>query len=226
MDNFYIHHEDTEGGRDYITHLMSMLWKLRLQLRSLAHRLRPLPPGLGASNSEVRLLQVQIFILEEISHVRLGKKKKKHASNISTGCNEFNCSCFVAKSCLLQPYGLSPRGFSVHWISQERMLKWLPLSSLRDFTNPGVGPVSAAWRANPSPLSHQGSSLSSVITSETENAFPPYLHFKISLKWYKNDKKSTILKTRNISFARQGALLLLLLTRGLFLAHRLWQTYH
>ena len=115
MDNFYIYHEDTEGGRDYITRLMSMLWKLRLQLRSLAQRLRPLPPGLGASNSEVRLL----FILEEISHVRLGKKKKKHASNISTSCNEFNCSCFVAKSCLLQPYGLSPPGFSVHWISQE-----------------------------------------------------------------------------------------------------------
>ena len=51
--------------------------------------------------------------------IRKKKKKKQHPSNISTSFNEFNCSCFVAKSCLLQPYGLSPPGFSVHWISQE-----------------------------------------------------------------------------------------------------------
>ena len=194
---------------------MLMLWKLRLQLWTLAQRLHPLPPCLDASNSEGKL-QVQIFILEKISHLTIGKKKKKkHASNISTSYIEFNC-CFVAKSCLLQSYGLSPAGFSVHWTSQARMLKWLPFPSLRDFTDPGVESVSAAWQANPLPLSHQGSPLSLIITSETENAFFSPINFKISLKWYKkykNDKKSTILKIRKVW---QGAPLLFLLIRGLF----------
>ena len=55
------------------------------------------------------------------------------------------------------------------------MLKWLPFPSLRDFTDPGVESMSAAWQADPLPLSHQGSPLSLIITPETKNAFfSPY----------------------------------------------------
>ena len=48
---------------------------------------------------------------------------------------------FVSNS--LQPHGLEPTTFSVHEISQARILKWVVISSSRgDHPNPGTEPTS------------------------------------------------------------------------------------
>ena len=42
----------------------------------------------------------------------------------------------------LQPMDCSLPGFSVHGISQARILKWVAMSSSRDFSDPGIKPAS------------------------------------------------------------------------------------
>ena len=44
-------------------------------------------------------------------------------------------------------------GFSVHGISQARILEWAFIF-LRDLSDPGIEPTSPAWQADSLPLSH------------------------------------------------------------------------
>ena len=55
---------------------------------------------------------------------------------INTCC----CCCLVAQSCLTlcNPMDCSPPCFSVHGISQARILEWVPFPSLGDLPNPGI----------------------------------------------------------------------------------------
>ena len=54
------------------------------------------------------------------------------------------CCCLVVKSCptLLWPH--EPPGFSVHGISQARILEWFAVSFSRGSSNPGIEPLSIA----------------------------------------------------------------------------------
>ena len=44
--------------------------------------------------------------------------------------------------------GISPLGFPVHDISQERILEWVPFISLGDLPNPGIRPTSLVLQAD------------------------------------------------------------------------------
>ena len=48
------------------------------------------------------------------------------------------CCCLIAKLCqtLLQPHELYPPSFSVHGISQARILKWVAISFYRGSVSP------------------------------------------------------------------------------------------
>ena len=66
--------------------------------------------------------------------------------------------CLVPDSCptLLQSLvDCSPPGFSVHGISQERILEWVAISFSRDPTQ-GSNPCLLHWQADSLPLRHQG----------------------------------------------------------------------
>ena len=54
--------------------------------------------------------------------------------------------CSVAHSCLTfcHPMDCSPPGFSVHGISQARILEWVAISFSRGSPNPGIEPTSSA----------------------------------------------------------------------------------
>ena len=69
--------------------------------------------------------------------------------------------CSVAQSCLslLDPTDCSLSGFSVHGISQSRILKCLPFPPLGDLPNPGtepISPMSPVFQADSLSLSHWG----------------------------------------------------------------------
>jgi len=46
---------------------------------------------------------------------------------------------------------------SVPGILQARILEWVAISFSRDLPDPGIKPVSPAWQADSSPLSHKRS---------------------------------------------------------------------
>ena len=60
------------------------------------------------------------------------------------------CCGLVAKLCLtlMIPMGYSPPGSSVHWISQTKILEWLPFPSPGDLPDPGIEPGSPALQAD------------------------------------------------------------------------------
>ena len=55
---------------------------------------------------------------------------------------------------LCVPIDCSPSGFSVHGISQTRILEWVATSFSRGSSNPSIQPVSSAWQVDSLPLSH------------------------------------------------------------------------
>ena len=69
------------------------------------------------------------------------------------------CACMSAQSCLTlcDPLDCSPPGFSVHGISQARLLEWVAISFSRRSSQPGIKPVSPALQKDSLPLSHLGS---------------------------------------------------------------------
>ena len=75
---------------------------------------------------------------------------KMRTSAILVNCSVFLslsyvcCCCLVVESCLtlLSPH--EPPGFSVHGISQARILEWFAISFSRGSSNPGIEPVSPA----------------------------------------------------------------------------------
>ena len=54
------------------------------------------------------------------------------------------CCCFVTKSCLAlwDPMDCGPPGFSVHVISQARVLARVVISSSKGSSDPGIEPAS------------------------------------------------------------------------------------
>ena len=70
----------------------------------------------------------------------------------------FFCCCLVTKSCLslLWPCDLWPAHFSVHGISQARILECVATSFSRGSSSPGIKPTSPHWQADSLTLSHQG----------------------------------------------------------------------
>ena len=61
------------------------------------------------------------------------------------------CFCgLVAKLCptLCDPMECSPPGFSVHGISQARILEWLPFLFPGNLPHPGIQPASPAWQGD------------------------------------------------------------------------------
>ena len=50
----------------------------------------------------------------------------------------------------------SPSGFSLHGISQVRILEWVAISFSRGSSQPRIKPVSPALQVDSLPLSHQG----------------------------------------------------------------------
>ena len=63
------------------------------------------------------------------------------------------CTCSVAHSCLTfcDLMDCSPPGFSVHGISQARILEWVAIS----FSRGSLNPCLLHWQADSLPLSHQ-----------------------------------------------------------------------
>ena len=58
---------------------------------------------------------------------------------------ELCCYCLVAKSCgVCNPMNCSPLGFSVHGISQARILEWVAIPSPGNLPNLGFKPMSPA----------------------------------------------------------------------------------
>ena len=53
------------------------------------------------------------------------------------------------------PVDCSLQGFSVHGISQARIVEWVPTPSSRDIPEPGSKCKSPAWQVDSLPLSHQ-----------------------------------------------------------------------
>ena len=73
-----------------------------------------------------------------------------------------NCYSVCAQSCptLCDPLDCSPPGFSVHGISQARLLEWVAISFSRRSSQPGIKPMSPespALQKDSLPLSHLGS---------------------------------------------------------------------
>ena len=66
--------------------------------------------------------------------------------------------CLVTKSCpiLCDPMDCSLPDFSVHGISQARILEWAVISFPGDLPNPGIKPTSPAWQVDSLSLSHLG----------------------------------------------------------------------
>ena len=56
--------------------------------------------------------------------------------------NGGDCCCLVDMSCLTlcDPMNRNPPGFSVHGISQARILEWIAISPPGDLLNPGIKP--------------------------------------------------------------------------------------
>ena len=54
------------------------------------------------------------------------------------------CVCLVTKSCpmVLQPHGLQPTRPLCPWVSQARILEWLPCPPPGDLPHPGIRPIS------------------------------------------------------------------------------------
>ena len=54
------------------------------------------------------------------------------------------CACSVAKSCLTlcDPMDCNPPGFSLHGISQARILEWVPFPPPADLPDPRIEPLS------------------------------------------------------------------------------------
>ena len=67
--------------------------------------------------------------------------------------NEIGGGDLVAKSCptLCNPMDCSPLGFSVHGISQARILEWLSFPFPEDLPNPGIEHASPALLADSLP---------------------------------------------------------------------------
>ena len=84
--------------------------------------------------------------------------------------------CLVTKSCLtfLWPRDYSPPGFSVHGISQARILARIAISFSRGSSWPGIKPASPGWQAYSLSLSHQGSPLSATPDHTGQNTRIPY----------------------------------------------------
>ena len=89
-------------------------------------------PSLGSHRvghdlSDLAAAYIHVAIVSSLSHVRL--------------CNPMDCS---------------PPGFSIHGISQARILEWDAISFSRRSSQPKE-PASPAWQADLLPLSHLGS---------------------------------------------------------------------
>ena len=65
--------------------------------------------------------------------------------------------CCLIVSISSGPHGLySPPGFSVHGISQARILEWLPFPSPGDLPDPGIVLHLLHWKADSLPLCYLG----------------------------------------------------------------------
>ena len=83
------------------------------------------------------------------------------------------CACSILSDSL-HPMDCSPSSSSVHWISQERILKWVVISFSRDLPNPGIKPESPGSPALASML----------FTTEPPEKFLSHVDFSYySLHW-------------------------------------------
>ena len=106
--------------------------------------------------------------------------------------SDFLLFCFlVAKSCLIfcDPMDYSPPGFSVHGISQARIVMLNATSQSRDLHNPGIKLVSSTLQADYLQVSHWGSLSDFFIDLDNrfeywKNIFSLFLHYS----WYLNNK--------------------------------------
>ena len=66
--------------------------------------------------------------------------------------------CLVAHSCptLCDPMDCNPPGFSVHGISEARILEWVAFPSPEDLLNPGIEPGSPALHTESLPSEPPG----------------------------------------------------------------------
>ena len=62
-------------------------------------------------------------------------------------CSHAMHACSGTQACptLCRSMDCSLPDFSIHGISQARLLKWVAISSSRDLPNPGIKPMSLAW---------------------------------------------------------------------------------
>ena len=77
------------------------------------------------------------FLLREKDGVQKGSSLEKH-------CLYFFLACSVTQLCLTlcNPVDCSRPGFSVHGISQARILEKVAISFSRDLSHPGIKPMS------------------------------------------------------------------------------------
>ena len=64
------------------------------------------------------------------------------------------CYCLVTRSCPthFNPMNCSPPGFSVHGISQARILEWVAMPSSRGSSQPRIESASLHWQVDSLPL--------------------------------------------------------------------------
>ena len=80
-------------------------------------------------------------------------------------------SCSVISNCLMTPWAVcSPPGFSVHGVSQARILEGIAISFSRAFSWPRDQTHVVHWQTDSSPLSHQGSSI--LVHMQNNYAYP------------------------------------------------------
>ena len=94
--------------------------------------------------------------------------------------------------------GCSPPGFSVHGISQARILEWMAISFFKDLPHPGIKPSSPALQADSLSLSHLGNpTLNTFLTGEDFHSDQVLMRSKASrLQCHMFDGWKTFLQTR------------------------------
>ena len=102
--------------------------------------------------------------------------------------------CLVAESCptLCDPKDYSLSGFSVHKISQARILEWVAISfswgssQTGDLPKPGSNPYLLHWQSDSLPLSHQGSFFLYIwsLLQEFANVYKAYILYPWQLFFF------------------------------------------
>ena len=108
-------------------------------------------------------------------HLKHKQQNKKLTSKT------ISCCCLVIQSCgiFCHPTDCSPPGFSIHGISQARILEWIAIFFSGDLPNPGTKSTSSASPALQTvslPLSHWGSPSKTISNSKA-------VHSKRNHQW-------------------------------------------